>query len=212
MDVLIADEDRSVRDAVAHTLCRAGFRVREAGSGTEALELARADAPGLVLLDVRLPDMCGYLVCKVLRDEFGDAMSIVLLSGAPMDRIDRTAGLLIGADDYLAKPVVLDELLARVRRLRARAPETPRTIPAAQLTPREREVLQLLAEQRQPREIGVALGINPALVETHVQRVLKKLGFRTPAEAIAWAGHAGVLPPESHTALDTSPLDPVGTS
>jgi two-component system, OmpR family, response regulator len=123
VDILIADQDAAIRGVLGCALLRAGFGVREAGNGADALEAARADSPQLVLLDVALPDICGYLVCKALRDEFGEAISIVLLSDDRTDRIDRTAGLLIGADDCIAKPVVLDELLARVRRLTARTPE-----------------------------------------------------------------------------------------
>ena len=129
MDALIADEDLSVREVVGRALTRAGFRVREAASGTEALEIVRAEMPQLILLDLELPDLCGYLLCKMLRDEFGDAMSIVLLSDVRTDCLDRTAGLLIGADDYIAKPVVLDELVARVRRLTARVPAAAKTPP-----------------------------------------------------------------------------------
>lgn len=170
----------------------------------------RAEAPQLILLDLGLPDMCGYLLCKMLRDEFGDAMSIVFLSGVRTDRLDRTAGLLIGADDYMAKPVVLDEFLARVRRLTARAPTAAKTPPPRQLTRRELQVLRLFADHRPPPEIGTTLGISPGLVETHVQRAVTKLGAQSPAEAIAVATRARLLTLGTQTAVAASVLDAVG--
>jgi two-component system alkaline phosphatase synthesis response regulator PhoP len=118
--ILIVDDERLVRDVLSRALRRAGFVVREAATGEDALEIARSEMPRLVLLDIALPGMSGYLVCKVLRDEFADEIAIVLLSGVRTDHLDRTAGLIIGADDYIIKPFELGELLARVRRLTAR--------------------------------------------------------------------------------------------
>ena len=102
--ILIVDHDRESRAALAGLLARAGFSPFEAGSGEEALAAARATEPALVLLEVALPDVGGYEVCRALRDEFGRELPIVFVSGERRESVDRAAGILIGADDYIVKP------------------------------------------------------------------------------------------------------------
>jgi len=77
--------------------------------------LPGASDPLLVVLEVALSDLSGYEVCRQLRDEFGEELPIILVSGERVDPLDRAVGLLIGADDYLVKPLDADEFLARVR-------------------------------------------------------------------------------------------------
>jgi DNA-binding NarL/FixJ family response regulator len=187
--ILVVDDEAVVRDFLVCVLERAGFAVREATTGEEAIETTRAQVPRLVLLDVSLPGMSGYEVCRELRDEFGDQIAIVFLSGVRTDKLDRAAGLLIGADDYMIKPVEIDELLARVRRLisRPRSVETVRRPAPGVLTQRELDILRLLAEGRRASEIALTLVISPRTVETHVQRLLMKLGVRNRTEAVAHA-------------------------
>ena len=81
--------------------------------GEEALAAAVVERPAAVVLEVDLPDVDGFEVCRELRDRFGDRLPIVLVSGTRVSSHDRVAGLLIGADDYLVKPVDADELLVR---------------------------------------------------------------------------------------------------
>src|SRR6266536_2027610 len=128
--VAIVDEDPVFRSLAASPLEQCGFEVREFAAGEEALEFLRKQAPSLVLLEVRLPGICGYEVCRALRDEFGNDLPIVFVSDDRTERRDRIAGLLVGADDYLAKPVALDELVARVQALaRRRSPgEVPGSV------------------------------------------------------------------------------------
>ena len=95
------------RSEAASPLEQCGFEVREFAAGEEALEFLRKQAPSLVLLEVRLPGICGYEVCRALRDEFGNDLPIVFVSDDRTERRDRIAGLLVGADDYLPKPVTL---------------------------------------------------------------------------------------------------------
>src|SRR3954452_22349003 len=119
--VLVVDDDADLRTLLSHLLDVLGHPVAEAGSGAEGLESARREAPALVLLDVHLPDVSGYEVCRELRDTYGEQLPIVFLSGARTESYDRVSGLLLGADDYVVKPFAPDELLARVRRLLARS-------------------------------------------------------------------------------------------
>ena len=190
--VLVVDADKAARAQVVKVLTRGGYAVREATSGEEALEAARDEQPGVVVLEVALPDVSGYSVCQQLRERFGEDLPIVFVSATRTESLDRVGGLLIGADDYLPKPFASDELLVRVQKLFRRsrtASEAPAVL--ATLSPREREVLRLLAQGLGRKEIAVALFLSPKTVGTHVERIYKKLGVRTRAEAIALAGENG---------------------
>jgi len=163
-----------------------GYGVVEAGDGAVALAEARVVRPTAVLLDVNMPRLSGYEVCRSLREEHGQDLPIVFLSGERTQSFDRVAGLMIGADDYLVKPVAADELLAKLRRiLRRNARHAPPG--SAKLTPRELEVLQLLADGCDQSEIAHTLGISRKTVGTHIERLLSKLGAHSRAEAVALA-------------------------
>ena len=118
--VLVVDPDARQRSHVSGLLERAGYRPVAVATGEQALEAVRRRRPWLVVLEVRLADISGYEVCRALREELGDALAIVLVSGDRTDPSDKAAGLQLGADDYLPKPLADDELLARVRALARR--------------------------------------------------------------------------------------------
>lgn len=142
-----------------------------------------------VVLDMCLPDVNGLEVCRELREEFGDELPIMFGSGHRFESFDRVAGLLMGADDYLPKPFDPDELVARLRRL-ARSRSRPGSRVGSDdfgLTPRELEVLALLAKGDRSAKIASQLTISEKTVATHLQRVLGKLGVHSRAEAVAWA-------------------------
>lgn len=122
--MVIAEDDRAVREALVRALGLEGYRVEAVGDGAAALERIRETRPDLVLLDVMMPVLDGLTVCKVLRAE-GDRVPILMLT-ARTETGDRVAGLDAGADDYLPKPYALEELLARMRALLRRfEPSTP---------------------------------------------------------------------------------------
>jgi DNA-binding NarL/FixJ family response regulator len=195
--ILVVDHGRASRAAVSRLLARAGFSALEASSGEEALAAAREEQPALVLLEVSLPDVGGYEVCRALRDEFGDGLPIIFVSGARKESVDRAAGILIGADDYIIKPFDPQELLARVRRLleRSERERVRRAPPHAKLdlTARELDVLRLLAEGVRPADIATDLVISPKTVSNHVQRILGKLRVHTQAQAVALAYELGLV-------------------
>jgi DNA-binding NarL/FixJ family response regulator len=208
--ILVVDDDDRFRSFVANTLSDAGFAAREVANGERALAVARADPPALVLLDVCLPTLSGFELCRQLRDEFGDALPIVLVSGTRTEPLDRTAGLLIGSDDYLIKPVDPSELLARVRRLlsRSRAPRQPDSAPPEHgLTERELFVLERLAAGAGQVEIAAELVISPHTVASHIQHILSKLGVHSRAQAVGYAFGHGLVKPAS-AATPRSPSDP----
>ncbi len=185
-EILIADADSGFRRAAAHALAVTGLRIREVGSGQDALLAAEAEDVALAILEVRLPDMSGYEVCRRFREARGEMLPIVFVSGDRVESLDRVAGLLVGADDYLAKPVASDELIARVRRHLQRSFTTGGSS-RSDLTARERQVLALLAEGLGPVEIGYELSISPKTVATHVEHIYAKLGVHTRAQAVASA-------------------------
>jgi DNA-binding NarL/FixJ family response regulator len=212
--VLVVDDDEACRDLIESLLTEAGFGVRSVASGESALSAMDDGPPAAVVLDVDLGGLSGYEVCHRLREQFGEALPVVFVSGKRAEAIDRVAGLLIGADDYITKPFSPDELVARVRRLvehmRAmteaeptirgadgeRAPDAANGhAPGYELTERAREVLSLLATGLDQEAVAERLVISPSTVATHIQRILAKLGVRSRAQAIVVAYREGLTLP-----------------
>ena len=196
--ILIVDDDADFRVLTGVLLSRAGFATTvEAVTGEEALAAVREERPALVLLDVFLPDISGFEVCRTVRDEFGDDLPIIFVSGERVEASDKAVGMLVGGDDYLVKPVDPDEFLARVRRAidRSQRERTgPSTIPRGHdLTKRELEVLGRLARGQTQMDIAGELVISPRTVASHVQRILSKLGVHSRAQAVAFAYQSGLL-------------------
>lgn len=112
--VLVVDDERVLVETISYNLRRAGFDVLPAYDGEEALRIARADRPNVILLDLMLPKLDGFEVCRVLRRE---STTPILMLTARDDEIDKVLGLELGADDYLTKPFSMRELVARVKAL-----------------------------------------------------------------------------------------------
>jgi DNA-binding NarL/FixJ family response regulator len=198
--VLIVDDDEAYRELVTGLLHRAGYVTDEASSGEHALAIAGDERPACVLLDVLLPGVSGYEVCRELRDHYGEALPIIFVSGERPEPADRVAGLLVGGDDYVLKPFDADELIARVRRNIARAASIAASIGARKLGPlelttRERDVLRLLTEGLEQDAISRELFISPKTVAAHIQRILSKLGVHSRAQAVAFAYRERLLEP-----------------
>ena len=117
--MLVADDDRAIRESLATALELAGYTVTSCADGVQALAATRAQEFDLVILDVMMPGVDGLGVCGVLRAE-GNRVPILMVT-ARTETADRVAGLDAGADDYVAKPYDLDEVLARIRALLRRA-------------------------------------------------------------------------------------------
>lgn len=110
--ILVVDDEISLQETVAYNLKKQGYDVQTTGDGMEALELAREIQPDLIILDVMLPGLDGFEICRILRREM---TTPVLMLTARDDEIDRVVGLEVGADDYMAKPFSMRELIARVK-------------------------------------------------------------------------------------------------
>lgn len=113
--ILFAEDDPGVREALARALRFEGYDVQTASDGGEALELVGENPPDVLVLDVMMPFVDGLSVCRRVREKYRQ-LPILMLT-ARHEISDRVAGLDAGADDYLAKPFALDELLARIRAL-----------------------------------------------------------------------------------------------
>ncbi len=113
--VLVADDDKSIRESLVRALGLEGYAVTSASDGAKALEMIQAERPDVVVLDLMMPVIDGITVCRVLRAEKNRVP--VLMLTARTETSDRVMGLDAGADDYLPKPFALEELLARLRAL-----------------------------------------------------------------------------------------------
>src|SRR6476659_4224280 len=117
MKVLVVEDDPRISDVLEYALKAEGHDVEKAQRGREAIEMAKRSAPALIFLDVGLPDIDGFEVCRAVR-KFSDVPVIFLTSRS--DEIDRVVGLEIGGDDYVVKPFSPRELVARIKAIRRR--------------------------------------------------------------------------------------------
>jgi two-component system nitrate/nitrite response regulator NarL len=196
--VLVADGDRIFRSAISALLKRAGVAAITASTGDEAVDAARDRRPAVVVLDVGLRDRSGYETCRALREMYGEMLPILFVSAERTTPYDLVAGLLIGGDDYVAKPADLDELLARIVRAQRRGGDVSADSAATgeinpPLTARELEILRMVAAGRAPRDIATQLVISPKTVSSHLQRVLSKLSVHSRAQAISRAYELGLV-------------------
>jgi DNA-binding response OmpR family regulator len=120
--ILLVEDEPTLSETLRYNLEREGYGVLVATDGVHGLELARRERPDLLILDIMLPRLDGFSVCRILRQE--SDVPILMLT-ARQDEVDRIAGLELGADDYIAKPFSLGELLARVRAVMRRSERQP---------------------------------------------------------------------------------------
>ena len=183
--VLVVDDDELFVDSVCTLLDAAGYRSVAAATGEEALRIAREQAPLVVLLDIQLPKLNGYEVCRALREEFGRTLAGAFVSGTRTEAVDVSSGLHVGADDYLVKPCDPSELVARVAALMRRV--QPNGANHRNLTSREVEVLRLLSDGLEQKAIAGRLSISPKTVAIHIEHILGKLHVHSRAQAVAVA-------------------------
>jgi two-component system response regulator MprA len=131
--VLVAEDDRAVRESLARALSLEGYQVHAVPDGLAALSAVPTFRPDVIVLDVMMPHLDGLSACRRLRSQ-GERTPILILT-ARSEVPDRVSGLDAGADDYLAKPFALDELLARLRALlrRVQSDDAPATVGTADL-------------------------------------------------------------------------------
>ena len=202
--ILIVDSDDASRLTAVQVAVRLGYDARPTPTGDELLDRLGRDRPALAIVEVELPGHAnGLEVMRQLHDEFGGDLPVILVSAVRVDAFDRATGLMLGADDYLSKPLDGGELLARVKRSLRRSPPVTNGNgngnghrDDANLSPRERQILALLAEGRTQGQIATALVISSKTVATHIQHILSKLGVQSRAQAVAVAFQRGLVEPE----------------
>lgn len=132
--ILVVEDELSLQETLAYNLRRQGYEVETTGDGNSALEIARRTHPDLIVLDVMLPGIDGFEVCRILRQQM--TMPVLILT-ARDDEIDRVVGLEMGADDYMTKPFSMRELMARVKAMLRRVRLVREEINTAAATPAE---------------------------------------------------------------------------
>ena len=213
--VVVADDQALVRTGFRMILTAGGVDVTaEASTGTEAIEAVRRTLPDVVLMDVRMPEMDGIEATRRILAGAGNVPRIIMLTTFDLDEYVYAA-LAVGASGFLLKDVTPEHLVAAVRLVRAGdallAPTITRRLvqrfarrdpeavtlhrDLATLTPRESEVLRLLARGMSNAELAGTLHLSEATVKTHVARILGKLGLRDRAQAVVVAYETGLVSP-----------------
>lgn len=125
--ILVVDDEQDIVDLISYNLSKEGYTVSTASNGTEALEIATAQKPDLVILDVMMPGMDGFEVCRSLRQNPTTTSTAIMFLTAKSGEIDQILGLELGADDYIQKPISPRVLIARVKTILRRGIEHVRT-------------------------------------------------------------------------------------
>ena len=130
MTILVVDDELPIIELIQYNLKKEGFTVLTAENGARALELARSENPHLIILDLMLPDMGGFDICRILRNDSSTAHIPIIMATAKTSDSDIVSGLDLGADDYITKPFSPKVLVARVKSVLRRFQEQPEQVTA----------------------------------------------------------------------------------
>ncbi len=217
--ILIVEDESDVADLLRYNLVKAGFSVLTAADGLVGLEMARANRPDVIILDLMLPGLDGHAICKALKHDPNTEGIPILMLTAKGEPAERVKGLEIGADDYVTKPFSTRELVLRVQALLRRLQTSTRNETVEvddflldknafevrlagqrlELTTTEFKLLTLMIERRgrtQSRETllsdvwGYQNAIDTRTVDTHMRRLREKLGdHATRLETVRGEGY-----------------------
>jgi NarL family two-component system response regulator LiaR len=209
MRIVVADDHSLFRDGIVSLLDAAGFTVvGEAGDGRTAVETVLRLRPDVALMDIAMPGCTGLQSLREIRAQWPDA-KVVILTVSDEDA-DLFEAIEAGAAGYLLKSLKADEFIEMLKGVqRGEAAMTRQTTarlmagfshratsPAQDLTPRETELLQLMAQGLSNKEIAMALSLSENTVKYHLKNVLQKLGAHNRTEAAAHAIRNGILKPD----------------
>ena len=215
LKILIVEDNELNRDMLSRRLERRGYAVVWAGNGPDGLAAARREQPNLVLMDLTMPGMGGLEATTIIKAEMPD-MKVVILTVSDTDA-DLFEAIRSGAHGYLVKSTSSTEffeLLAAVERgeaplsrglaskiMQYLASGKSEHEAATGLTPREEEILRLVAEGKPNREVAEELFISSATVKFHMTNILNKLHLQNRAQVVAFAHRHGLANPPEDTAL-----------
>ena len=202
--ILIVEDQASMRKNIAFILEMEGFKTCLAANGREGIEMARKEKPDLVLCDVMMPELDGFGVLQELRKDSAFATTPFIFLSAKIDHQDIRSGMNLGADDYLTKPVVHEDLMAAVRSRLERAVAVHQAIEEAGtfsidfdnhepliaafgLTPREAEVVSWVAQGKSNADIGTLLNMTERTAKQHVSSCFQKMGVENRSAATLMA-------------------------
>ncbi len=222
--ILLIEDHAQMRENLILMLEMEGFAVIWADQGLRGLQLARSHAPDLILCDVMMPGLDGHGVLQALRAEPATATIPFIFLTAKGEKLDQRAGMNLGADDYLVKPVAKEDLLAAISaRLQRQqqheestqsqlsqvcfTPDFSSAVPLESLglSPREAEVLLWIAQGKNNEEIGIILGASRNTIKKHVMHVLEKLGVESRNAAAVGAIECLSSPKIGHQAMRNKP-------
>ncbi len=192
--ILVVDDELSISDLIATSLKFVGFDVRTAATGSQALTIAEEFKPHAMILDVMLPDLDGFEVCRQIRNE-GIEVGVLFLS-AKDEMKDKVQGLTIGGDDYMTKPFSLEELVARLRALLRRIGVTEQAVDDEKIRFAD---LELDEATHEVRRAGVLLELSPTeftllrYLLINADRVVSKAQILDHVWDYDFGGDAGIV-------------------
>ncbi len=192
--ILLIEDHAPLRRNLQDILVLEGFHVLEAGDGPTGLAMAKVHLPNLIICDIMLPGMDGLEILAALRSHAATRSLPFVFLTAKGDPPDIRAGMNLGADDYLPKPVSSVDLLSAIRSRLARAtqqrlrtaPDFSSYAPLEKLgiSPREAEVLLWVAQGKGNHDIAAILNLSPATVKKHTIHIFEKLGVESRVSAM----------------------------
>jgi len=191
--ILLIEDEPQMRENLETILDLEGFEVSTAANGHAGLEAARKELPHVILCDITMPGLDGYELLAALRADPTTATIPFLFLTAKSRKPDIRAGMNLGADDYLTKPISVPDLLGAIRARLNRAKEqqaattvrSPEELEAlGGLTPREAEVLFWVSQGKTNPEISMILTLSVATVKKHVEHIFEKIGVENRSAAI----------------------------
>ena len=198
--LMLVDDDPNLVLLVRDYLEFRGYEVSTAENGLKALELLELELPDLIICDIMMPEMDGYSLVKVIREDPRTGWIPVLFLSAKGQSQDKVKGLNTGADVYIVKPFEPEELVAQVESSLRQASRLIKinnrqaggqppihASPGVELTPTEVRVIQLVCQGLANREIAKAMKVSQRTIESHVSNMLNKTGLHNRTELARWA-------------------------